>query len=81
MEVAKIAVVTLGLNYGVHHVSSMAHHYFCIPHSIGDLLQSLVTTASPACSVLVHVMQITQNNYGNVLMTSVASAVAGALKA
>lgn len=80
MEVVKIAVATLGLNYGVHYIAATAYNYVCVPHSLNDLMHSLITTASPACSMLLHVMQTTQGNYATVLVSTATAIVAGALK-
>lgn len=79
MELVKVAVATLGLNYGVHYLSASAYNYFCMPHSIGDVLHSFVTTASPVCSSLIQVTQVTQNNYATVLTATVAAVLAKTL--
>lgn len=80
MEIAKVAGVTLGLNYGVHYMAASAYNYLCVPHSATDILQSLVTTASPLCSMMLEVMRITQGNYATVLVTTATAVIAGALR-
>lgn len=79
MEIAKVAAATLGLNYGVHYLASMTYNYICVPHSVGEILHSLVTTASPMCGMMLQVMQTTQGNYATVLTTTVAAMVARGL--
>lgn len=76
----KTALLTLGLNYGVHYASARVYDGYCIPHSVQDLLQSLAATASPTCSFLLNTMTFTQNNYANVLTATITSLVTTALK-
>lgn len=78
--IAKSAFLALGLNYGVHYTSARLYDTFCIPHSIHQLLQSFITTASPACGLLLNAMQITQTNYGSVLTVTLTSLLTSALK-
>ena len=76
----KTAGIALSVNYGAHVSSSLAFDHFCIPHSVWDLAQSMVATASPVCSVLLTTMQLTQNNVAVVLTTTLATVLAGGLK-
>ena len=82
---AMLAVKTVGLalamNYGVHVGSSVTFHSLCIPHSIWDLAQSVVSTASPVCGVLLQTMQVTQNNFAVAVTTGVAALIATSLSA
>lgn len=82
MAVAAIqtASLALAMNYGVHVSSSLAFDHLCIPHSVWDLAQSMVATASPVCNALLTTMQLTQNNVAIVLTTTLAASLAGALK-
>jgi len=74
------ALLSLGLNYGVHYTSARLYDMMCIPHSVTELFQSLATTASPVCSFLLHTMTATQNNYAVVVTSTLASALVNALK-
>lgn len=74
------AAIGLGVNYGVHVVSALAYGKFCIPESVWDVAQSLVSAASPVCSALLQTMALTQNNYAAVITTAVATTLAGALR-
>lgn len=76
----KTALLTLGLNYGVHYASARVYDGFCIPHSVGDFFQSLAATASPACSFVLNTMTFTQNNYANVLTATITSLATSVLK-
>ena len=76
----KAAALAITFNYGAHVSSSYAFNAFCVPKSIWDIPLSVVTTASPVCSFLLNVMQLTQNNFAVGLTTTVAALVAGALK-
>lgn len=78
--IAKTAFLSLGLNYGVHYASARLFDTYCVPHSIHEILQSLVTTASPVCSFLLNTMTVTQSNYAAVISVSCVSAVSSALK-
>ena len=77
---AKTAFLALGLNYGVHYTSARLYDKFCLPHSFEDILQSLATTASPACSLLLNTMVGTQNNYATAISASFVSVVSSVLK-
>jgi hypothetical protein len=74
LVVAKTALLSLGLNYGVHYTSARLYDLICIPHSVTELFTSLATTASPVCSFLLNTMTVTQNNYA-VVMASTVTAV------
>lgn len=78
--VLRTAAFTLGLNYGVHVLSSKVYDMMCMPHSLQEVLYSIVTAASPACSTLLSVMTATQNNYATVLTATLASSLTSALK-
>ena len=80
MDIVKTAVLALGLNYGVHYTSARVYDMLCVPHSIGDILQSLATTASPACGFLLNVMHVTQSNYASVLTVTLTASLTAALK-
>ncbi len=80
LVVTKVALLSLGLNYGVHYTSARLYDYLCVPHSLTEVFQSLATTASPVCGFLVNTMALTQNNYAVVLTSTLASAVVHALK-
>lgn len=80
LAAVQTAGLALAMNYGVHVTSSLAFDQFCIPHSIWDLAQSMVATASPVCNVLLTTMQLTQNNVAIVLTTTLAASLSGALK-
>lgn len=75
------AGISIGLNYGTHLAASYAHTSFCLPHSVADVLQSFVTTASPVCSLLLNTMQVTQTNFATILTTTIVSTVATSLRA
>lgn len=77
----KAVGLTLAMNYGVHVGSSLAFQSVCIPHSVWDLAQSVVSTASPVCGFLLSTMQMTQNNVAVAVTTTVAAIVAKSLAA
>ena len=74
------AVLSLGLNYVVHYTSARLFDTYCVPHSIEEVFQSLITTASPVCSFLLNTMTATQNNYATVISMTLVSTAATALK-
>ena len=76
----KTAGLALAMNYGVHVGSSVAYGYVCVPQSVGDIVRSFVTTASPICSFLLSTMQVTQGNFATIVTTTLAALAAGALK-
>ena len=80
LVLVKTAGGILAANYIAHVGSAWAFHEFCVPKTVWDIAQSLVTTASPVCSVLVSVLQSTQTNYASVLTTSIVTTVTGILK-
>lgn len=80
MIALKTAGIALGLNYGVHLGSSVAYAKLCVPQSIWDLGRSIMTTASPMCSVLISTVQVTQTNYAAILTTTIAGVLSGLLK-
>jgi len=73
------AGLTLVLNYGVHYASARLYDMFCVPHSLQEVFQSLVTTASPACGFLLNTMHFTQNNYAVVITTTLANVIRSVL--
>ncbi len=75
----KAVGATLAMNYGVHVGSSLAFEALCVPHTIWDIAQSIVSTASPVCGFLLSTMQVTQNTFAVTITTTVAALVAGAL--
>jgi hypothetical protein len=80
-----IVVVGKGLlavagNYVVHYGSSRIYDAFCVPHTLGEVIYTLVSTSSPVCVVALGTMQMTQNNYGTLLTTTLASHLVMALK-
>lgn len=80
LVVAKTALLSLGLNYGVHYTSARLYDMMCVPHSITGFLTSLATTASPVCEFLLNTMMVTQSNYAVVLTATLTSALASAVK-
>lgn len=77
----KAVGATLAMNYGVHVGSSLAFEAVCVPHTIWDIAQSVVTVASPVCGFLLNTMQITQNTFAVTITTTIAALVAQTLKA
>lgn len=75
----KAVGITLAMNYGVHIGSSLAFQSLCVPHTIWDVAQSVVSVASPVCGFFLNTMQVTQNNFAVALTTTVAAIVTGAL--
>ena len=76
---AKSVGTALAINYGSHLVSSLTYNKICVPQGIWDLAKSLATTASPVCSTLLNIMQVTQNNYAVVLTTTVVTGITALL--
>lgn len=76
----KVAALALGANYGVHVASALAYGRWCVPESVWGIASSIVTTASPVCSLLLSAMTVTQNNYALILTTTIAAGVGGLLK-
>jgi hypothetical protein len=77
---AKTVFLSLGLNYGVHYTSARLFDTYCVPHSLREVLQSFITTASPVCSFLLNTMTATQSNYAAAISGSCVSALSSALK-
>ncbi len=80
LVVVKTALLSLGLNYGVHYTSARLYDVLCVPHSVTELFQSLATTASPVCGFLLNTMTITQNNYAVVLTATLTSTLMNVLR-
>lgn len=74
------AAMVLTINYGVHVGSSLLYDHVCIPHSVWEVVQSLVATASPVCSFLLNTMVATQTNYGVIVATTLTSALTSSLR-
>ena len=77
--VAKGLLAVAG-NYIVHDGASRIYDAFCVPHTISEIVYTLVSTSSPVCVVALGTMQMTQNNYGTLLTTTLASHLVSALK-
>lgn len=80
MEVIGKAALGLAVNYAVHYSSATFYHEFCVPHNFEEILQTLVTTASPICSMALTVTQMTQSSYGAILTTTLTGAFTNSLK-
>ena len=80
MEVAARAVVAIAVNYAVHYGSATFYNKFCVPHTLEEVIQTLVTTASPVCGFAIGMTHLTQQNYGNILMSTLAMSVSSGLK-
>jgi hypothetical protein len=80
MEVVAKAFVAIAANYAIHFASARVYDNFCVPHTFEEVLYTLVTTSSPVCVVAIGTMQMTQNNYGTLLTTTLASHLVNALK-
>jgi hypothetical protein len=76
----KTAGMALAMNYGVHVGASLGYTKFCMPQSVWDIGQSLVSTASPVCSFLLNTMHVTQSNYAGVITTTLVGIAAGILR-
>jgi hypothetical protein len=79
------AVVTKGIlavvgNYVVHFAASRVYDTFCVPHTLGEIVYTLVSTSSPVCVLALGTMQLTQNNYGTLLTTTLASHLVAGLR-
>jgi len=80
MEVAVRAIAAVAVNYAVHYASATFYNKFCVPHTLEEVVQTLVTTASPVCGFAIGMTHLTQQNYGNILMTTLAVSVSSGLK-
>lgn len=78
--VVKVAGLALGVNYGMHVASALAYGRVCVPESIWGIAMSIVTTASPVCSLILSTMTVTQSNYAMILTTTIAAGIGGLLK-
>lgn len=76
----KAAAITMIANYGVHTGAALAYGEVCVAHSVWDIPYSIVATASPVCSFLVSVIQLTQTNFASVLSTTIAASLVGFLR-
>ena len=76
----KTAGIAFGMNYVTHMATSHIYDSLCVVHSIWDIPQSIVSAASPVCSLVLNVMQVTQSNVATVLTTTIAATLAGVLK-
>ena len=79
MMTVKAVGIALAMNYGVHVGSSLTFESLCIPHSLWDLAQSIVSTASPVCGFFLNTMQVTQTNFAVAVTTTVTALVAKSL--
>ena len=79
MVAVKAVGLALAMNYGVHVGSSLTFQSLCIPHTVWDLAQSVVSTASPVCGFLLQTMQVTQTNFAVAVTTTVTALVAKSL--
>ena len=75
LVLVKTAALSLGLNYGVHYASARLYDLYCIPHSWEGILQSMISVASPACSMMLNVMTATQTNYATIITATVTAAL------
>jgi len=80
MEVVVRGVVAVVANYVVHFGASRMYDTFCVPHSLSEIIYTVVSTSSPVCVVALGTMQMTQNNYGTLLTTTLASHLINTLK-
>jgi len=80
MEVIARSLLAVGLNYGIHYGAARFYDIYCVPHSLAEIAQTLVSTASPICSVAIGVVQLTQSNYASIITVSLAGSLVGLLK-
>lgn len=80
LVILKTAGLALTMNYGVHVASSFAYAKFCLPQTVWDIGQSIVSTASPVCSFLLNTMQVTQSNYAAVITTTLVGVASRVLR-
>jgi hypothetical protein len=76
----KTAGIAFGLNYVSHITSARVYDALCVPQSVWDIPQSIVSAASPVCSLVLNIMQVTQSNVAAVLTSTVAATLAGVLR-
>ena len=80
MEVILRGLVAVAANYVVHYGAARIYDTFCVPHNLSEVVRTLFTTSSPICVVSLGTMQMTQNNYGTLLTTTLASPLVQVLK-
>ena len=80
MEVIAQSLLAVGLNYGIHYGAARFYDMYCVPHSFAEIAQTLVSTASPICSVAIGIVQMTQSNYASIITVSLAGSLVGLLK-
>jgi hypothetical protein len=80
MEVVAQSLLAVGLNYGIHYGAARFYDMYCVPHSFAEIAQTIVSTASPVCSVAIGVVQMTQSNYASIITVSLAGSLVGFLK-
>ena len=80
MEVIARSLLAAGVNYGVHFVSARFYDMFCVPHTLREIAQTLVTTASPVCSTAIGIVQMTQANYASIITITLAGSVIGMMR-
>jgi len=80
MDVVVRGIVAVAANYIVHYGASRVYDGFCVPHNLQEVVRTLFTTSSPICVVSLGTMQMTQNNYGTLLTTTLASHLVNALR-
>ena len=80
MEVIAQSLLAVGLNYGIHYGAARFYDMYCVPHSFAEIAQTLVSTASPICSVAIGIVQMTQSNYASIITVSLAGSLVGFLK-
>jgi hypothetical protein len=81
MEVISKALMAVAVNYGVHFMSARFYDAFCVPHTLQEIAQTLVTTASPICTTAINVAHMTQSNYASVITITLAGGIVNLLKA
>jgi len=80
MEVITKALMAVAVNYGVHFASARFYDAFCVPHTLQEIAQTLVTTASPICATAINVVHMTQSNYASVITMTLAGGIVNLLK-
>lgn len=80
MEVTGNALGAMAVNYAVHYGSATFYNTFCVPHSLKEVLFTLVSTASPICSFALGVTHLTQQNYAGIIAGTLALSAGSALK-
>jgi hypothetical protein len=80
MEVILKGIAAVAANYVIHFGAARMYDTFCVPHTFEEVLYTLVSTSSPVCVVALGTMQMTQNNYGTLLTTTLAAHLVSALK-